>query len=151
MNIFRGMGGLMVIWGIAFFLFAHQLPRAVRFLPVGRRLRLRHANRFIVGAFTFLLPDFRWICAFCILLAGLLLQVKDQFGLKTCDAGFRTAGLVCCAGNPGSPRWEVWVADKIGGARSQAVSLGSSRGLLLAGLRCCRYCGRNGCAFLVEM
>jgi len=85
-------GGLLVIWGIAFFLLAHNSPRTVR-LQFGRNAPTS-LTRTVIVVLSFLLPDFRWICCISIYLPVLL---KDQFGLKPADAGFRTAGFVVLA------------------------------------------------------
>src|SRR6267154_2649006 len=119
-NIFRGMAALLVIWGIAFFLLAHNSPRTVRPSSLGAMLRLLSRERlsWVLSLFYFL--TFGGFVAFSIYLPVLL---KDQFGLKPEDAGFRTAGFVVLA-TLARPLGG-WIADKIGGAPVlQAVFLG---------------------------
>src|ERR1700745_1488771 len=119
-NIFRGMAALLGIWGIAFFLFARNSPKTV--LPSSLRSMLQLLSRerlsWVLSLFYFL--TFGGFVAFSIYLPLLL---KDQFGLKPADAGFRTAGFVVLA-TLARPLGG-WIADKIGGARVlQAVFLG---------------------------
>src|SRR5258706_5345335 len=119
-NIFRGMAALLVIWGIAFFLLARNSPKTVRPSSMGAMLRLLSRERlsWVLSLFYFL--TFGGFVAFSIYLPILL---KDQFGLKPADAGFRTAGFVVLA-TLARPLGG-WLSDKIGGARVlQAVFLG---------------------------
>src|SRR5258706_8742466 len=146
-NIFRGMAALLVIWGIAFFLFAHNSPRAVRPSGLGAMLRLLSRERlsWVLSLFYFL--TFGGFVAFSIYLPVLL---KDQFGLKAADVGFRTAGFVVLA-TLARPLGG-WIADKIGGARVlQAVFLGVIPfALLLAWPSMLPFTvGALGCAFLL--
>jgi NNP family nitrate/nitrite transporter-like MFS transporter len=119
-NIFRGTAALLVIWGIAFFLFARNSPQAVWPSSLRAMLQLLSRERlsWVLSLFYFL--TFGGFVAFSIYLPVLL---KDQFGLKPADAGFRTAGFVVLA-TLARPLGG-WLADKIGGARVlQAVFLG---------------------------
>ena len=111
-NIFRGMAALLIVWGIGFYLLARNSPKTVR--PTGVRAMLQLLSRerlsWILSLFYFL--TFGGFVAFSIYLPVLL---KDQFGLKPADAGFRTAGFVVLA-TLARPLGG-WLADTIGGAR----------------------------------
>ncbi|PYT41724.1 MAG: MFS transporter, partial [Acidobacteria bacterium] len=111
-NIFRGMAALLVIWGIAFFLLARNSPKTVRPSGLGAMLQLLSRERlsWVLSLFYFL--TFGGFVAFSIYLPVLL---KDQFGLRPADAGFRTAGFVVLA-TLARPLGG-WLSDKIGGAR----------------------------------
>src|SRR5215470_12929680 len=111
-NMFRGMAALLVIWSIAFFLFARNSPKTVRPSGLGEMLKLLSRERlsWLLSLFYFL--TFGGFVAFSIYLPVLL---KDQFGLKPADAGFRAAGFVVLATL--SRPLGGWLADKIGGAR----------------------------------
>src|ERR1700740_278066 len=146
-NIFRGVAVLLVIWGIAFFLFARNSPKTVRPLSVRAMLQLLSRERlsWVLSLFYFL--TFGGFVAFSIYLPVLL---KDQFGLKPADAGFRTAGFVVLA-TLARPLGG-WLADKIGGARVlQAVFLGIIPfALLLVWPSMLPFTvGALGCAFLL--
>ena len=119
-NIFRGMAALLVLWGVAFFLFARNSPKTVRPSGLGAMLQILSRERlsWVLSLFYFL--TFGGFVAFSIYLPVLL---KDQFGLKPADAGFRTAGFVVLA-TLARPLGG-WLSDKIGGARIlQTVFLG---------------------------
>lgn len=111
-NIFRGMAALLVIWGATFFLLARNSPKTVRPASVGAMFQLLARERlsWVLSLFYFL--TFGGFVAFSIYLPVLL---KDQFGLKPADAGFRTAGFVVLA-TLARPLGG-WLSDKIGGAR----------------------------------
>ena len=111
-NIFRGMAALLVIWGAAFFLLARNSPKTVRPAGLGAMFQLLSRERlsWVLSLFYFL--TFGGFVAFSIYLPVLL---KDQFGLKPADAGFRTAGFVVLA-TLARPLGG-WLSDKIGGAR----------------------------------
>jgi NNP family nitrate/nitrite transporter-like MFS transporter len=111
-NIFRGMAALLVVWGIAFYLLARNSPKTVRPAGIGAMVHLLSSERlsWVLSLFYFL--TFGGFVAFSIYLPALL---KDQFGLKPADAGFRTAGFVVLA-TLARPLGG-WLADKIGGAR----------------------------------
>ncbi|MGB9467235.1 MAG: MFS transporter [Candidatus Acidiferrum sp.] len=111
-NIFRGMTALLVVWGVVFFLLARNSPKTVRPSSFGAMLQLLSRERlsWVLSLFYFL--TFGGFVAFSIYLPVLL---KDQFGLKPSDAGFRTAGFVVLATL--SRPLGGWLADKIGGAR----------------------------------
>src|SRR5580704_17255776 len=146
-NIFRGMAALLVIWGVAFFLLARNSPKTARPSGLGSMLQLFSRERlcWVLSLFYFL--TFGGFVAFSIYLPVLL---KDQFGLKPSDAGFRTAGFVVLAtlARPLGGR----LADKIGGARVlQVVFLGIiPLALLMAWTSILPFTvGALGCAFLL--
>ena len=111
-NIFRGMAVLLIVWGVVFYLLARNSPKTVRPAGIGAMLQLLSRERlsWVLSLFYFL--TFGGFVAFSIYLPVLL---KDQFGLKPADAGFRTAGFVVLA-TLARPLGG-WLADKIGGAR----------------------------------
>jgi nitrate/nitrite transporter NarK/nitrate reductase gamma subunit len=146
-NIFRGMAALLVIWGIAFFLFAFNSPKTARPSSLGAMLQLLSRERlaWVLSLFYFL--TFGGFVAFSIYLPVLL---KDQFGLNPPDAGFRTAVFVVLA-TLARPLGG-WLADKIGGARIlHAVFLGIIPfALLMAWPSMLPFTvGALGCAFLL--
>ena len=146
-NIFRGMTALLVIWGIAFFLLARNSPKTVRPSSFSAMLQLlsREPLSWVLSLFYFL--TFGGFVAFSIYLPVLL---KDQFGLKPADAGFRTAGFVVLA-TIARPLGG-WLSDKIGGARVlQAVLLGIIPFALLMSWPAMLpfTVGALGCAFLL--
>src|SRR5215468_6192896 len=110
-NIFRGASVLLVAWGVAFYAVARNSPQAARPSGLGEMLGpARERLSWVLSLFYFL--TFGGFVAFSIYLPALL---KDQFGLKAADAGFRTAGFVVLA-TLARPLGG-WLADKIGGAR----------------------------------
>jgi NNP family nitrate/nitrite transporter-like MFS transporter len=146
-NIFRGMAVLLVIWGIGFFLLARNSPKTVQPSGVGAMLQLlsREHLSWVLSLFYFL--TFGGFVAFSIYLPVLL---KDQFGLKLADAGFRTAGFVVLA-TLARPLGG-WLSDKIGGARVlQTVFLGIIPFALLMSWPAMLpfTVGALGCAFLL--
>jgi MFS transporter, NNP family, nitrate/nitrite transporter len=110
--VFRGAALLLVVWGIAFALLARDAPVAARPRGIAALLRLlgREPLAWVLALFYFL--TFGGFVAFSIYLPALL---RDQFGLKPADAGFRAAGFVVLATllRPAGG----WLADRIGGAR----------------------------------
>jgi len=146
-NVFRGMAALLVIWGVTFFLLARNSPKAARPSSLGEMLHLLSRERlsWVLSLFYFL--TFGGFVAFSIYLPVLL---KDQFGLKPADAGFRTAGFVVLATlvRP----LGGWLSDKIGGARVlHAVFLGIIPfALLMSWPSMLPFTvGALGCAFLL--
>jgi len=111
-NIFRGTTVLLVLWGVAFFFLARNSPKTVRPSSVGAMVQLLARERlsWVLSLFYFL--TFGGFVAFSIYLPSLL---RDQFGLKPADAGFRTAGFVVLA-TLARPLGG-WLSDKTGGAR----------------------------------
>jgi len=146
-NIFRGASVLLLAWGIAFYTMARNSPKAVR--PSGLQemlgLLARERLSWVLSLFYFL--TFGGFVAFSIYLPTLL---KDQFGLKPANAGFRTAGFVVLATlvRP----LGGWLSDKIGGARVlNAVFVGiAPLALLMAWPSMLPFTvGSLGCAFLL--
>jgi MFS transporter, NNP family, nitrate/nitrite transporter len=146
-NIFRGMTALLVVWGITFYLLARNSPKTVRPAGLGTMFQLLARERlsWVLSLFYFL--TFGGFVAFSIYLPVLL---KDQFGLKPADAGFRTAGFVVLA-TLARPLGG-WLADRIGGARVlHAVFLGAiPLALLMSWPAMLPFTvGALGCAFLL--
>ena len=115
-NVFRGVGIILVVWSILFWLFARNAPVKVRPKSVSDMVTLLAHERlsWVLSAFYFL--TFGGFVAFSIYLPSLL---RDQFHLHPADAGFRTAGFVVLATlmRPVGG----WLSDRIGGARVLAV------------------------------
>ncbi|HEX6902939.1 MAG TPA: MFS transporter [Thermoanaerobaculia bacterium] len=110
--VFQGMAVLLIAWGVVFGLTARNAPSAARPQGVGDMVRVLTRERlaWVLSLFYFL--TFGGFVAFSIYLPTLL---RDQFGLKPADAGFRAAGFVVLATlmRP----LGGWLADRIGGAR----------------------------------
>ncbi|MES1241959.1 MAG: MFS transporter [Acidobacteriota bacterium] len=109
--VFRGMAVLSVVWGAAFGLLARNAPSAARPAGLGAALgALRERLAWVLALFYFL--TFGGFVAFAVYLPTLL---RDEFGLRPADAGFRAAGFVLLATllRPAGG----WLSDRIGGAR----------------------------------
>lgn len=115
-NVFRALGALLLVWGIAFGVTSRNAPQpafeetrrhsAIRlFFDVGKQ-RLA----WVLSLFYFL--TFGGFVAFSIYLPTLL---KDQFNLTPADAGFRAAGFVVLA--TAMRPVGGWLSDQIGGSR----------------------------------
>lgn len=146
-NVFYGVTVLLVIWAAAFCWMARNSPKTVRPAGVGAmaRILLRERLSWLLSLFYFL--TFGGFVAFSIYLPVLL---RDQFGLKPADAGFRTAGFVVLATL--SRPLGGWLADRIGGARVlHAVFLGIVPFALLMSWPAILpfTVGALGCAFLL--
>ena len=146
-SIFRGAAVLLVAWGVTFYALARNAPKTGRTTSVGDMMRLLARERlsWVLSFFYFL--TFGGFVAFSIYLPVLL---KDQFGLKPADAGFRTAGFVVLA-TLARPLGG-WLSDKIGGARVlQVVFLGIVPfALLMSWPQMLPFTvGALGCAFLL--
>ncbi|HYL63472.1 MAG TPA: MFS transporter [Candidatus Methylomirabilis sp.] len=146
-NIFRGMAGLLVFWAVLFFLVARNSPKTARPAGIGAMVRVLSRERlsWLLSLFYFL--TFGGFVAFSIYLPILL---KDEFGLRPADAGFRTAGFVVLATL--SRPLGGWLSDRIGGARVlNAVFLGIVPfALLMAWPSMLPFTvGALGCAFLL--
>src|SRR5690349_14944282 len=111
-SVYRGMAILCAIWAVIFFLLARNAPVTVRPKPAADMLRVLARERLSWALAAFYFLTFGGFVAFSIYLPTLL---KDEFGLKPADAGFRTAGFVVLATlmRPVGG----WLSDKIGGAR----------------------------------
>jgi NNP family nitrate/nitrite transporter-like MFS transporter len=107
--VFRGTAVLLIAWAVAFGLLARDAPAPAKRAGSMARV-LRAPLAWVLSLFYFL--TFGGFVAFAIYLPTLL---KDEFGLKPADAGFRTAGFVVLATllRPVGG----WLADRIGGAR----------------------------------
>ena len=146
-NIFRGIAALLVMWGVAFFFLARNSPKTARPSGMGAMIQLLSRERlsWVLSLFYFL--TFGGFVAFSIYLPVLL---KDQFGLRPADAGFRAAGFVVLA-TLARPLGG-WPSDKIGGARVlQTVFLGIIPFALLMSWPAMLpfTVGALGCAFLL--
>ncbi|MFL6291317.1 MAG: MFS transporter [Thermoanaerobaculia bacterium] len=108
--VFRGTAVLLVAWGVVFGLLARDAPVAAKRAGGSMARVLRQPLAWVLSLFYFL--TFGGFVAFAIYLPTLL---RDEFGLKPADAGFRTAGFVVLATllRPVGG----WLADRIGGAR----------------------------------
>jgi len=118
--VYQITAALVLVWGIAFGLLARNAPARAAPKGLGAMLAILTNERlaWVLSAFYFL--TFGGFVAFSIYLPTLL---RDQFGLSTADAGFRTAGFVVLSTllRPVGG----WLSDKIGGARVlSAVFLG---------------------------
>ncbi len=116
-NVYRGAAALLAIWAAIFVLAARNAPVAASPRRRGALLRVltREPLAWALSAFYFL--SFGGFVAFSIYLPSLL---RDEFGLRPTDAGFRTAGFVVLATllRP----LGGWLADKIGGARVLSIA-----------------------------
>jgi NNP family nitrate/nitrite transporter-like MFS transporter len=110
-NVFRGTAVVLVAWAAVFAVTARDAP--VTAAPKGLSATLAVLRRplaWVLSLFYFL--TFGGFVAFSIYLPTLL---RDQFGLRPADAGFRTAGFVVLA-TLLRPLGGA-LADRIGGAR----------------------------------
>ena len=149
--VFNGAAALLVIWAAVFAATARNAPAPERARPrgIGAMLAVLGRERlaWLLAAFYFL--TFGGFVAFSIYLPTLL---RDQFGLKPADAGFRTAGFVVLATllRP----LGGWLSDRIGGARLlSAVFLGIAPFALLLGWNAMTpfTAGALGCAALLGL
>lgn len=110
-NVFRGTAVVLLVWAAAFALLAKDAPApgAPKGLSAMAAV-LRRPLAWVLSLFYFL--TFGGFVAFSIYLPTLL---RDQFGLRPADAGFRTAGFVVLA-TLLRPVGGM-LADRIGGAR----------------------------------
>jgi NNP family nitrate/nitrite transporter-like MFS transporter len=150
--VFGGTAVLLVIWAAAYALLARNAP-APEDAPargIGPMLAVLGRERlaWFLAAFYFL--TFGGFVAFSIYLPTLL---RDEFGLRPADAGFRTAGFVVLATllRPVGG----WLSDRIGGARLlSAVFLGIVPFALLLGWSAMAppfTAGALGCAALLGL
>ncbi|HZL56164.1 MAG TPA: MFS transporter, partial [Bryobacteraceae bacterium] len=111
-NVFRGIGALLIVWAVAFAVFARNPRAKIERKPLGDMLSLlkRQPIVWVLAAFYFL--TFGGFVAFSIYLPSLL---RQEFKLTLADAGLRTAGFVVLA-TLMRPLGGV-LADKVGGAR----------------------------------
>jgi NNP family nitrate/nitrite transporter-like MFS transporter len=110
--VYWGMSVILLVWAGAFVIFARNAPQTARPKGFSEMLGVlaREPLAWALAALYFL--TFGGFVAFSIYLPTLL---RDQFGLKPADAGFRTAGFVVlatlCRPLGG------WLSDRIGGSR----------------------------------
>ena len=110
--VYWGMSVILLVWAGVFVIFARNAPQTARPKGFSEMLGVlaREPLAWALAAFYFL--TFGGFVAFSIYLPTLL---RDQFGLKPADAGFRTAGFVVlatlCRPLGG------WLSDRIGGSR----------------------------------
>src|SRR6266536_4682104 len=111
-TVYWGMSIILLVWASAFLVFARNAPQTARPKGLSEMLGVlaREPLAWALAALYFL--TFGGFVAFSIYLPTLL---RDQFGLRPADAGFRTAGFVVlatlCRPLGG------WLSDRIGGAR----------------------------------
>lgn len=111
-SVYWGMSAILLVWAVVFVVFARNASETVRPKSLGEMLGVlgREPLAWALAGFYFL--TFGGFVAFSIYLPTLL---RDQFGLRPADAGFRTAGFVVlatlCRPLGG------WLSDKIGGSR----------------------------------
>jgi len=128
-SVYWGVAAILVIWAVVFAAFARNATDTVRPKGFGEMLGVlgREPLAWALAGFYFL--TFGGFVAFSIYLPTLL---RDQFGLRPADAGFRTAGFVVLATlcRPVGG----WLADKIGGSRvlSWILPVIAGFGLLLS-------------------
>ena len=110
--VYWGMSVILLVWAGVFVIFARNAPQTARPKGFSEMLGVlaREPLAWALAALYFL--TFGGFVAFSIYLPTLL---RDQFGLKPADAGFRTAGFVVlatlCRPLGG------WLSDRIGGSR----------------------------------
>ena len=111
-TVYWGMSVILLVWAVVFAVFARNATQTSH--PKGLTEMLgvlgREPLAWALAGFYFL--TFGGFVAFSIYLPSLL---RDQFGLRPADAGFRTAGFVVlatlCRPLGG------WLSDRIGGSR----------------------------------
>ena len=110
--VYWGMSVILLVWAGVFVIFARNAPQTARPKGLSEMLGVlaREPLAWALAALYFLI--FGGFVAFSIYLPTLL---RDQFGLRPADAGFRTAGFVVlatlCRPLGG------WLSDQIGGSR----------------------------------
>ena len=111
-SVFRGISILLVLWAVAFAVFARNAPVTAPPRTLGAMLTLLARERlaWVLSAFYFL--TFGGFVAFSIYLPVLL---RQEFQLTPTDAGFRCAGFVLLA-TAMRPVGGL-LSDRIGGAR----------------------------------
>lgn len=126
--VYLGMSVVLIIWASVFVACARNAPQTARPKGLSEMLTVlaREPLAWALASFYFL--TFGGFVAFSIYLPTLL---RDQFGLRPADAGFRTAGFVVLATlcRPVGG----WLSDRIGGSRvlSWVLPAVAAFGLLL--------------------
>ena len=145
--VYWGMSVILLVWAGVFVIFARNAPQTARPKGFSEMLGVlaREPLAWALAALYFL--TFGGFVAFSIYLPTLL---RDQFGLKPADAGFRTAGFVVlatlCRPLGG------WLSDRIGGSRVLSWILPALAGFgLLLGVQSMLpfTVGALGCAVLL--
>jgi nitrate/nitrite transporter NarK len=145
--VYSGMSIIMVVWAVVFAVFARNAPQTTHPKGLSDMLGVlaREPLAWLLAAFYFL--TFGGFVAFSIYLPTLL---RDQFGLKPADAGFRTAGFVVLATS--CRPLGGWLSDRIGGSRVLSWTLPAVAGFgLLLGVQSMIpfTVGALGCAALL--
>ena len=111
-SVYWAMAVIIVVWALVFAVLARNAPATARPKSVGEMLSVLAHERLSWALSAFYFLTFGGFVAFSIYLPSLL---RDQFGLRAADAGFRTAGFVVlatlCRPLGG------WLSDHIGGSR----------------------------------
>jgi len=111
-SVYWGMSCILLVWGAAFAVLARNATQTTRPKGLSEMVSVlaRQPMAWALAGFYFL--TFGGFVAFSIYLPTLL---RDQFGLRPADAGFRTAGFVVLATlcRPAGG----WLSDRIGGSR----------------------------------
>jgi MFS transporter, NNP family, nitrate/nitrite transporter len=145
--VYWGMSVILLVWAGVFVIFARNAPQTARPKGLSEMLGVfaREPLAWALAALYFL--TFGGFVAFSIYLPTLL---RDQFGLRPADAGFRTAGFVVlatlCRPLGG------WLSDRIGGSRvlSWILPVLAAFGLLLGVQSMLPFTvGALGCAALL--
>jgi NNP family nitrate/nitrite transporter-like MFS transporter len=145
--VYWGMSVILLVWAGVFLIFARNAPQTARPKGLSEMLGVfaREPLAWALAALYFL--TFGGFVAFSIYLPTLL---RDQFGLRPADAGFRTAGFVVlatlCRPLGG------WLSDRIGGSRvlSWILPAVAAFGLLLGVQSMLPFTvGALGCAALL--
>ena len=127
-TVYWGMSVILLVWAVVFVVFARNAAETVRPKSLSEMFGvLAHEPlAWALSAFYFL--TFGGFVAFSIYLPTLL---RDQFGLRPADAGFRAAGFVVLA--TVCRPLGGWLSDRIGGSRvlSWVLPAVAAFGLLL--------------------
>ncbi|HLH10060.1 MAG TPA: MFS transporter [Terriglobales bacterium] len=111
-RVYYAMAVVLVVWAVVFAAFARNAAGTTRPTGIGEMLSVLAHERLSWALSAFYFLTFGGFVAFSIYLPTLL---RDQFGLKPADAGFRDAGFVVlatlCRPLGG------WLSDQIGGSR----------------------------------
>ena len=127
-SVYWGLAVILLVWAVMFAVFGRNASETVRPKGLGEMLGVLASEPLAWALAGFYFLTFGGFVAFSIYLPTLL---RDQFGLRPADAGFRTAGFVVlatlCRPLGG------WLADKIGGSRvlSWILPVVAGFGLLL--------------------
>ena len=141
-SVYWGLAVILLVWAVMFAVFGRNASETVRPKGLGEMLGVLGSEPLAWALAGFYFLTFGGFVAFSIYLPTLL---RDQFGLRPADAGFRTAGFVVlatlCRPLGG------WLADKIGGSRVLSWILPAVAGFGLSARRTLNvafYCGGAG-------